>query len=357
MPRPSRRRSRAVVEGDEDLDATDQSMPDTCPPGVGSFDHMENADPIPIFPGNDPPQDNMEGIKGIEGLDPEFLEAMPEDIRREIISNHILQQSARDSQAPQTRSRGRPSGNSSRLQPASDETPQPKKRGRKKKEQQAESAPLTAEEAGEQSGTAPTATAKRKRGRPRKGEVVQPPAATEGDDLATVMDTAELVPSIPGTDIAVSLPVEPAQDVVAAPKAPSRRGRKKKVLDTSTTAVLNEPDIVLEAEETPRDTSEAPEFASEQQADDTVEPTRAEDEREALRDISNTASQNASDTFNSPENTVSQEVEKQQDVTPEPEAKGIPRSASTTGQQGKVPFRVGLSKKSRITPLLKMIRK
>lgn len=352
VPRPSRRRYRAVVEGDKDLDGPDQSMPDTCPPGDGALDCMENTDSILNPPGNHAPQDDMEGIAGVEGLDPEFLEAMPEDIRREILSNH-MQQSSRNSQAPQTRSRGRPRGTLSKPQTVSDETPQPKKRGRKKKEDQIERSPFEVEEADGLSGTAPTATIKRRRGRPRKGEASQPPATTDADDVASVMDTADLVPSLPGADIDEAMPVELVQDTVEVPKAPSKRGRKKKATKKSA-VILNKPDDMLGGKETPRDTSQTPELTSEHNADDTVERAGAGDEREALRDISNNASQNTSNTRDS---TEKQGAEKQQEVTPEPKAKDIPRSASTTSRQGKVPFRVGLSKKSKITPLLKIIRK
>lgn len=83
----------------------------------------------------------------------------------------------------------------------------------------------------------------------------------------------------------------------------------------------------------------------------------AKQEREALRDISNTASQNDTTTNKSREVSASEDFEKQKAITPEPKAKEIPRSGSSTGRQSKVPLRVGLSKKSRITPLLKMIRK
>lgn len=332
-------------------------MPDTCPPGDGSFDHAENMVSTLTSPSNHAPRDNMEGIEDIDGLDPDFLEAMPEDIRREIISNHILHQSARNSQAPQTRSRGRPSGTSSGPQPAPDETPQPKKRGRKKKEH-VERVPLVAEETGEQSGTAPTPTTKRKRGRPKKGDAVQPPVDTESDELASKKDAADFEPSIPGADLAEALPVESAEDVVEAPKAPSKRGRKKKAVNASPTSAPNEPDPILGAEETARDTHETSKLVSEHHADDTVGHVGAEDEREALRDISITASQNASNMRDSQnEKPTSRETEKQHQTTPEPKAKDLPRSASTTGQQGKVPLRVGLSKKSKITPLLKMIRK
>lgn len=334
-----------MVEEDDDLNAPDQSMPDTCPPGDVSFGHVASTESVPVS-GNHAARD---GTEGIEGLDPAFLEAMPEDIRREIISNHVAQQSARTSQAPQTRSRGRPKGSSSGPKPVSVEAPQPKKRGRKKKEQKDDEMVPMAEEAGEQPGpatitTTPT-TAKRKRGRPKKGDAIQPPPASELEDSASVMEITDVVPHVSGgPDTAKVLRAEDTtQEVAAVPKASSKRGRKKKVVEKPTAPVLDEPDeTALEAEAAP-----------EQHGGNSDEAEEAEEEeREPLRDISNTASQSTPAT-----SKLSKKDDMQQEVTPEPKVKDVPRSASTTGQGGKVAFRVGLSKKSRIAPLLKMIRK
>lgn len=335
-----------MVEEDDDLNAPDQSMPDTCPPGDVSLGHVANTESVPVS-GNHAARD---GTEGIEGLDPAFLEAMPEDIRREIISNHVAQQSARTSQAPQTRSRGRPKGSSSGSKLVSEEAPQPKKRGRKKKEQKDEEMLPMAEEAGEQPGlatiTTSTTTAKRKRGRPKKGDAIQPPQASEFEQPGSVMETTDIVPDVSGglNTAEVLRAEDTAQDVaVVPPKASSKRGRKKKAVEKPTALVPDEPDeTALEAEAAPEHHGENSDEAEE------VE----EEEREALRDISNTASQSTPAM-----SKLSKKHEVQQEVTPEPRVKDVPRSASTTGQGGKVAFRVGLSKKSRITPLLKMIRK
>lgn len=332
-------------EEEEEFAVPIPSMPDTCPPGDASLEDVKIREPALTSSGHHGPQENNEGI---EGLDREFLEAMPDDIRQEIISNHITQQSSRTSQASRTRGRGRPSGASSALQPVPEETPQPKKRGRKKKEQKEQEAPAMVEETGEELGPVPTATAKKKRGRPKKAEAVQPPPAAEVDETASMMETEAPTPSAPGgIGATAALSTRPIDDVDEAPRAPSKRGRKKKVVEKPT-----EPDEVASEGKGDmlHDTSEAPDGVSEHHMD-------VSDEREALRDISNTASQNGSTTNKSREMLVSEEVEEQKGVTPEPKAKETPRSASSTGQQGKVPLRVGLSKKSRITPLLKMIRK
>lgn len=170
------------------------------------------------------------------------------------------------------------------------------------------------------------------------------------------METTDAAPDVSGVaDAAEDLDAEDtARDIAVVPKASSRRGRKKKAVKKTTAPVPEEPDeTALDAEAPGQDDSEAPELAPEHRGRNSDEAEGAEEEegREALRDISNTASQSTPATSKLSHKGV------QQEVTPEPKVKDAPRSASTTGQGGKVAFRVGLSKKSRITPLLKMIRK
>lgn len=350
VPRPSRRRSKAVVE-EEDIEAPERSMPDTCPPGEAAFEDADNAaHPVLISSDDEAPR---ETIGGVEALDPEFLAAMPEDIRQEILSNHITQQSTRTLQAPRTRGRGRPSEVSSGPQPILEETAQPKKRGRKKKEPKDEGLSAMVEEAGAEPSPAPIAIAKRKRGRPKKSDTTQPSLAPVADEQAPAPQPIK-EPHTMETGTA-----ETGQGVAAAPKAPSKRGRKKKVVvNEPDSPVLPEPDeTVLEAEEALCPRREDAGAASGHLVDGASDHADLREGREALRDISNSASQGTSTTGQAAGRSVAGHVEMQTEVTPERGEKEDPRSASTTSAQGKVPFRVGLSKRSRIAPLLKIIRK
>lgn len=353
VPRPSRRRSRAVFYMGEDGNASAQSMPDTCPPDHDSSDHLESGNPLSTSHVDHAPEDDVEGTDDIADLDPEFLQAMPEDIRREIIANHA---SARALQAPKTRSRGRPSKSSGGSQPAVEEIPQPKKRGRKKKQPSVEGTAAPAGEANETAGPAPVATAaKRKRGRPKKVDVAQSPDVTHNDESASVAGAVEPGHVVLHADVADAPMAESAQNDEAIPtirKAPSKRGRKKKVVDESVAPQLKDSKSELVADE-------APGTEPHEHIPGSREAAKAESEREALQDISNQASQNTPAASKSSDKLASQDVVKKLEATPEPQGKDSLKSVSTStpGQQGKVPFRVGLSKKTRIAPLLKMIRK
>lgn len=347
VPRPSRRRSKAVIEDESDREDLDKAMPDTCPPGDTDLEDVKDPEPMLISSGHQAPQQATEDF---EGLDADFLAALPADLRQEVISDHIALQSGRTTQASRTRSRGRPSMVSSGTQPLLEETPQPKKRGRKKKEPKLDEAPISIEESGA-GPTVPATTAKRKRGRPKKSEAIPPPPAPESDHADPPIDTAAPVPeAIDELDPREAPTVEPVRDVAEAPKAPAKRGRKKIAKEVPARPTGSKKDT------TPHNLGDAPVSP----LDESCDEAGFEDKREPLRDISNTASQNASAGGRLPEEKVTSNdggSGTQLEVTPEPKAPEVPRSASTTGQPGKPPVRVGLSKKSRIAPLLKIIRK
>lgn len=375
-PRPSRRRSRAVL--DEDLAAPERSMPDTCPPGPGSPEGTEKQEPVLISSGQQAP---LEQSDAIEGIDPTYLAALPEDLRQEVIADQL----ARNSQASRTRGRGRPSQGG--------DTPQPKKRGRKKKETVNEDAPALAEEADAQGAAAPTpAAGKKKRGRPRKTDISKlPPAPAADDDISLAYGVEDVSNAADAADAAEVIPPQDLEVTPAPSKAPSKRGRKKKVVEE--TPVAPEEETSFHDEEEAVDDQEvtkeakAPsrrgrkrkvveESPSADESDDHVEGSQEELEaasdmedhskagagvkRKALTDISNTASSQgpARETNGKERTTPETVVDMPREATPKAKEKETPRSASsTTNQQGKVPLRVGLSKRSRIAPLLKIIRK
>lgn len=374
-PRPSRRRSRAVLDaGDEGLATPERSMPDTCPPGPGSLEGTEKAEPILISSGQQAPQEQSDTI---EGIDPGYLAALPEDLRQEVIADQL----ARNSQASRTRARGRPSQGGN--------TPQPKKRGRKKKETACEDASTLAEEADPQGPAAPTpAAGKRKRGRPKKTEKSQPPPAPAADDDISLAYELEDVPNA-----AEATSPQEMEDAAAPTRAPSKRGRKKKVAEETPAAPEQETNFRGTEEAVEDDDQEVTKEAkapsrrgrkrkvieepiSADELDEHVEGPQqelgvasdAEDDsnasarvkRKALTDISNTASLQgpAHEADGKQRTTPETVVDMQGEATPKAKEKETPRSvSSTTNQQGKVPLRVGLSKRSRIAPLLKIIRK
>ncbi|KAK2607903.1 hypothetical protein N8I77_006546 [Diaporthe amygdali] len=387
-PRPSRRRSRAILDaGDEDLAAPERSMPDTCPPGPGSPDGIRHAEPILISSGQQAPQEQDDTI---EGIDPSYLAALPEDLRQEVIAGQL----ARNSQTSRTRGRGRPSQSGGIHVPPSEETLQPKKRGRKKKETVNEDALTMPEEADSQAAAAPTIATKKKRGRPKKSDVTQPPPAKPADDDITLAHGTEDMSNIADdADVAEAQSPQVVQDAPAPSKAPSKRGRKKKVVAGTPAAPDEESSIHGAEEATYIEHEEATEIRKapskrgrkrkvieEPPADDeSAEPVHssqqepeaasvAEDcpkaaagvNRKALADISNTtSSQGPAEEIEGKEGAAPEDTAGMlREGTPEAKVKDTPRSASsTTNQQGKVPLRVGLSKRSRIAPLLKIIRK
>lgn len=377
-PRPSRRRSRAVLEaGDEDSAAPERSMPDTCPPGPVSPERPENAEPILVSSGQQAPQEQSDVI---EGIDPSYLAALPEDLRQEVIADQL----ARNSQASRTRGRGRPIQDGDSPVPLTEENPKAKKRGRKKKETGNEGALTVADEADPQGTAAPTpAAGKKKRGRPRKSEVSQPPQAPAADDDISLAYEVEN-----GSDAAEATPPPDIEDTPAPSRAPSKRGRKKKVVEETPAAPEEETSapeldnhvatneakapskrgrkrkmVVEELPSAGESGRPAEDSQPEQEvASDAEDSSKAEAGvgRKALTDISNAASSHGpAHEMDWKERTASEtSVNRQRETTPEAKAKETSKSgSSTTSQQGKVPLRVGLSKRSRIAPLLKIIRK
>lgn len=381
-PRPSRRRSRAVLDtGDEDLATPERSMPDTCPPGPGSSEGMGKTEPVLISSGEQAPEEESDAI---DGIDPSYLAALPEDLRQEVIADQL----AHKSQASRTRGRGRPSQGGS--------TPQPKKRGRKKKETVLEDASTLTEGADPQGAAVPTpATGKKKRGRPKKEENLQPPSVPASDaDISLAYEVEDMSKAADGADSAGAIPPQGMGDAPAPLRVPSKRGRKKKKISGEMPAAPEEETSFRGAKEVVDDgnqevTKEAKapsrrgrkrkvveEPPSADESDEHVEVSQEElevagdgedhpkagagAEREALTDISNTASyERSAQAANGKERTTPETVvDMQGAATPKAKEKEAPTSASnTSNQQGKVPLRVGLSKRSRIAPLLKVIRK
>ncbi|CAN8104355.1 unnamed protein product [Discula destructiva] len=362
VPRPSKKRSRAVAENDEVSQHPEQSMPDTCPPGDGSHELLQNTSPLlgqRLLP---QPADDMDGV---EGVDPDFWAALPEDIRQEFRSQQVSQVASR------SRRSGRTGEELSSLNAVQEEMPQPKKRGRKRKDQKAEEAPAAIEEpagaleepeAGR--NTAPTATAKKRRGRPKKTEAVQLPSASPDDETApgTKMpnnDLPETTEEPLAADDLVKAP--PAEDVETPrlAKAPAKRGRQKKVVEEPPMQSIDE-ELSNHGHVEDDDQARGMDEGVKESALSPADPSMASQDRQALRDISNTAS-NASEAGKANESKdVALEEETanmQQEVTSEPRATEVTKCASTPGPQGKAPLRVGLSKKSRIPSLLKIIRK
>lgn len=350
VPRPNRRRSMVVLEEVEESEAPKQSMPDTCPPGEAGQEGMDMD--LVFNDGQQAPQ----GVE-IEGLDADFLAAMPEDIRQELLSGHITQQSMGNMQFARTRSRARPSDALSGLLQVPAEISQPKKRGRKKKEEKEEVGLDTAESVAPPSLT-PASLAKRKRGRPKKSETAQPPPASLSDEDTTSTKELEAQPEVSDKPSPTNVSPVDLGHVSAEPaKAPSKRGRKKKVVKETPASVSGDcnPSIheVEGLAEVPRDTDNV---QVEEQNAEMLNDVSTAGGREALQDISNTGSQKGSDTGNGYA-TNELHVERQKEDILDLDSKEVSKAASTTSQQDKVRFRVGLSKRSRIAPLLKVIRK
>ncbi|KUI53377.1 hypothetical protein VP1G_00594 [Cytospora mali] len=385
-PRPSRRRSRAVVQEDAE-DTPEQSKPDTCPPGQASPGGMERMEPILFLSGQQVPREEAEVI---EGIDPDYLAALPGDLRQEVISDHL----ARNAQASRTRGRGRPKQPLRDLVATSEETPQPKKRGRKKKELLGGELVDAEQEAEARAIPASVAPTKRKRGRPKKSETLQlAPATAADDDISFAYEAEDIPQTVDEPNFKENKPAEFVQEAPVSAKAPSKRGRKKKVVEESPMVPEGEPTEVVAEEVTPSEPVQAipettkasskrgrkkkvveerpaaleerPQEGHDTARDSSFEPDKPADlplkehnepveeagaSRLPLQDISNTTSSKEA-----PE----ADADTQKEVTSEAKEKETAKSASsTTGQgQGKVPFRVGLSKRSRIAPLLKIIRK
>lgn len=336
-PKPSRRRSEVLT----------QSMPDTEPPGEASCPGNHGDGPILVSSGQEAPPKPDETIE-IEGVDPSVFAELPEDIQKELIAEHLAQRAGLNSQASRTRSRGLgvdvPSTNVQT-------PPQPKKRGRKKKVQQIDDVSPTTPQATE-TGTAPDsatpAPAKRKRGRPKKSEAITPLAASA--DLGPGTHEEQETPSISTKPApAEALPMSHVAETPQTVEAPAKRGRKKK-------NIVEEPPPIAASDD-------------ESAAEEEVE------QQKVLQDISsNISSQRVSSTTNKPEDTpvvggengaesrVSVEKARAMDRETPPKSSvkenvSKTTTAESTGKQGRVPLRVGLSKRSRIAPLLKIIKK
>lgn len=315
VPRPSKRRSRTVLEEDEDdeVAAPEQTMPDTCPPGCNEAQATQSVD--------------------VGGLDPEFLAAMPDDIRREIINSH---KSAGNTQTTRTRSRARPNEASSGPLPENEDTPQPKKRGRKKKLPATDdSRALEADEPAAPPSSAPLTSAKKKRGRPKKTEPAPVPATAP----APVIDQDDRAEDESRVDESPS--VEDGQATPQPTKAPRKRGRKKKIAEEKPEPVqeeVNEPvheaeDVSGMAQDLDGTLDQNPELPREEDGSEDKDSGG----REALRDISNT-------------------------VVKTPGKEGADnKSSKDSSKPGptprQMPFKIGLSRKSRFPPLLKSLKK
>lgn len=341
VPRPSKRRSRAVLEEEDDAAAPEPSMPDTCPPGDTIVEEPRHGQESTTNEARAAPD------VGVEGLDPEFLAALPDDIRQEIIANH---KSRGNTQTARTRSRARPEEASTGLPPAEKE-PQPKKRGRKKKLPATDdSIAIEAEGVEAEPSPAPLASTKRKRGRPKKTDPA--PAAAVIEDDQPAQDESGLNPEIAGEPGTKDPPaIEDAQIAPPATKVARKRGRKKKIANEAPEPVqedFNEAMRETEAVfETHQDTTGGLEQNQQGQVEEFDEGT-ATGGRETLRDISN----------NAIEKKFQPDAEIDQNTTPVSKSKDNSKSVLTpTSQADKVRYRVGLSKRSRIAPLLKIIRK
>lgn len=345
VPRPSKKRSRTELKDDDDeVAAQEQSMPDTCPPGHAPSETSEHAQEVT--------SNEALATQGVdmEGLDPDFLAAMPDDIRQEIINNH---KPAGNKQTARTRSRARPTEASSGPLPTHEETPQPKKRGRKKKLPATDDLALVADEPAAQPSPAPLALAKRKRGRPKKSEAAPAPVIEEDqraeDESGLQAEIAE------EARMKELLSIEDTQVTLQATKPTRRRGRKKKtgkenaevVQEDVNESVCETEDVSGMAQEIDGTLDQNPEPPTEDASEG-----RGNGGREALRDISNTVVEKP------PGADHADSGVDDKDATPaSKKSKDSSKPASTPSQLHKVRYRVGLSKKSSITPLLKSIRK
>lgn len=362
-PRPSKRRSRIVADKEGEMQRAEDSMPDTCPPGDTSYKNPADVGSI-AAPSEWQEADQVAEV--IAGADPEVWAALPDEIRQELMAQ---QQFARTPQASRATRSGRGAEAASKPEPFQEELTQPKKRGRKKKVKSIEEAPIAIDEcaaASEEPETlpspAPTAAAKRKRGRPRKSEAAPPPSMI--DEPFKITDAPErLVVGIEEQSATHALPVKsPADSEV--PKAPAKRGRKKKAVEAPSLDLQGLGEENAHLEEDGDDFDGLMGKRAVEPLESPVDPPAVSIEiegRPALQDISNSASNMLLKSGSARDHVAgdlpTDEAEQQQEVTPEPKVKEAAKSASTPGQQGKVPLRVGLSKRSRIAPLLKIIRK
>ncbi|PSR85537.1 hypothetical protein BD289DRAFT_257825 [Coniella lustricola] len=359
-------RRSSVIGEDEDKDQQDsQSMPDTLPPDSFELGNESATEP-PLASSQHEAREAS--TAGLEGLDRDFLAALPEEIRQEVIADHIAQQSARESQATRTRSHRRFVERSSEHQSLPiTTTPQPRKRGRKKKQQQASHDEQPAAPASEAIPVSESSvTGKRRRGRPRKSDVAQVTgAAADADVLVEATTTSTTAQKIaPGSGASAE---DDVMEALAGDSetfgnaelelvAPAKRGRKRKIEDTDPTTRATPPEEAEDPQHSAKVGSEAMDAATER--------TDAVDQRDILKDISNSAVQNGSSGSLEGVDEDGGKQQQEQDQTPttittvKTTPGGGPLTAGGSSSSTKTPLlRVGLSKKSRIAPLLKMIRK
>ncbi|KAK0705161.1 hypothetical protein B0H67DRAFT_593339 [Lasiosphaeris hirsuta] len=237
-----------------------------------------------------------------------------------------------------------------------DPTP-PKKRGRRKKEAKIVET-IIEEEIAEQSTHVPTESpklanepveayepepVKKKRGRPRKSEVSKVVALIDLDDVPEPKPAVEPNPGKSNSrdeeEVAVDAPVEtPASPI---PKAKlGKRGRKKKVVEK----------VIADTEDEDEDEDEG-----------TPKSARAlSDLHTNVQPPATSATSNETRDDGAGHGKDKDAKEDDQGVKSVSQVKETAKPRVTTADQattGKVQYRVGLSKKSRIAPLLKSLRK
>lgn len=244
--------------------------------------------------------------------------------------------------------------------------PEPKKkRGRKKKETKVQEIPIdnTEEPGVEISKSAPTRNApevddseppKKKRGRPRKSAA---PPAVEPDNPEPNALT-EPHPTSPG--LASGGVPEPDSDKPTPAKVPGKRGRKKRQ-DT-----IKSLEHTTDEEEAPPPPSPAPAALSEISRNS--QPPKAEEINASDDDDddynNDETKENAQPSLKKPEQPAeTTQIKKDAAAAVEKKAVNTAKAAGAVASPAsaaaatKVQYRVGLSKKSRIAPLLKSLRK
>ncbi|KAK1832704.1 hypothetical protein QBC39DRAFT_348009 [Podospora conica] len=189
---------------------------------------------------------------------------------------------------------------------------------------------------------------KRKRGRPRK-------SAATAEPIVIDLDSEPDVPADPAPPVEEEEPAEePAPKPTPAPKgkkkAPAKRGRKKK--QAATTTAKSAEFVPDEEKEEEVETKPLLEIA------DNIPPRPSSSGR---KEIPASDDEDEGGAENDAKLVEKEEVPvKARAVTPvkkEVVKPTVANPASSAAGKGKVPLRVGLSKRSRIAPLLKSLRK
>jgi len=213
------------------------------------------------------------------------------------------------------------------------DTPKPKKRGRKKKHDTTNDAPKPSAMAATV-GLESTMPAKRKRGRPKKADARKPNAtAPRVTEPAVGTDSPSEVPGGPTDRDGSSAAPQEAETGNVTPK---KRGRKKKTQDTRASIHQPEEDVAPSKVLGEVDHN-AVSFHELFSTDDGSASSKLAE--------SSTSTDSDSKTINKFRKDTSKEIAK--DGT----------KIGNSPAAGKVPLRVGLSKRSRIAPLLKSLRK